>query len=172
MTIHKLFSYISILLCISASAALSEENQQIRLAIVDVGITQKVPSPFLDLLPTAFNKRSEIALLERNEIDKLLREQALSLSFSSAEWVKTGKLWAADAFLILESTKSGSTSLLHLRLTDARYGYKLWDVSIPFTSEPGEYRTQADRLASLTNRKIGNIELAHGDRRNELLLHL
>jgi hypothetical protein len=161
--VRKLFVSFGIpfiYLCLSASIAISADHQQIRLAIVDVGTTQKVPGPFLDLLTTAFTKHSEIALLERDEINKLLKEQALSLSLSSAELVKTGKLWAADAFLMLESSTSGNTSLLHLRLTDARYGYKLWDVSMPFSPKSDEYQTQADLLASLTNRKISNIKLA------------
>jgi hypothetical protein len=144
---------------LSVSAALSQDRQQIRLAIVDVGITQKVPGPFLDLLLAAFNQHPEIALLERTEIDRLLREQALSLSLSNADMVKAGKLLAADSLLMLESGVSEGKALLRCRLVNTSYGFKLWDTSLPFPAKPEEYQIQAGILARQATQKISKITL-------------
>ena len=57
-------------------------KKETRLAVVDVGTKDKAPVAFLDFLTVAFGKQATIALLERAEVDRLLREQALSLSLS------------------------------------------------------------------------------------------
>jgi hypothetical protein len=133
---------------------LSKDNSIAKLAIADLGSYEKVSGSFLDSLLMAFSKHPEIALLERGEIDKLLREQALSLSLSNAEMAKAGKLLAADAFLLLESSKSDGNPFVRLRLIDTRYGFKLWDASLLFPAKSEEYAVESGKIASLTIQKI------------------
>ncbi len=159
--IRKLFVCFVIpsILGFSVAEALSQDHQQTRLAIVDVGASNKAQEPFLDVLTAAFSKQPAVALLERTEIAKLLREQSLSLSMSNADMVKTGKLLAADSLLMLEANTTEGKTLLRCRLVDASYGFKLWDASLPFSAKPEEYRIQAEILARQATQKIGRIKL-------------
>jgi hypothetical protein len=127
------FGILFIFLGFSVSTGLSQDHQQSRLAIIDVGAKDKVPDPFLDVLMAAFNKYPDVALLERTEINKLLREQALNLSLSNTDWIRAGKLLAADSFLMLESTSAEAKAFLRCRLVDTHYGFKLWDTSLSFS---------------------------------------
>jgi len=70
-------------------------------------------------------------LLERQEVDRLLREQRTALfgaggDRDSALAVQTGRLWATDVFLMLESVR-GEDRLqrVRVRLVDAWYGIKI-----------------------------------------------
>jgi tetratricopeptide (TPR) repeat protein len=148
-----------IVLCLSTSA-LSADRQQIRLAIVDVGTKVRVSGPCLDLLLVAFNKHKNVALLERSEIDRLLKEQALSLAMSNTDIIKAGRIWTSDAFLLLESAESKENSVLRLRLVDTRYGFKLWDVSMPFPAEAKEQQVLAATVAESAARIIRKTENA------------
>jgi uncharacterized protein (TIGR03435 family) len=148
-----------IFLGLSVSSALSQDHKQIRLAIVDVGVKEKIPDPFLDVLLAAFNRYPDVALLERTEINRLLKEQALSLSLSNTDFVKAGKLLAADSLLMLESGASEGQALLRCRLVDTHYGFKLWDTSLPFPAKPEEYQIQAEVLARQATQKISKIKL-------------
>jgi hypothetical protein len=161
----KRFGIVFLLFCFfymfPACQLPAEENPPIKLAIVDVGTAEKVSGPFMDLLLVSFNKYPEIALLERTEIDKLLKEQALSLSSSGEDMVKAGKLWTTDAFLMLESSTSGNDNLLRLRLVNTQYGLKLWDTFLFLPASAEEYEQQAEKLAEMTVRKIDNIKVSH-----------
>ena len=56
-----------------SSISRAAEPHPATIAIVDVGTGQKVRQEFLDLLVSAFGKHPEVALLERQEINRLLR---------------------------------------------------------------------------------------------------
>jgi hypothetical protein len=159
-TLSAAFFTFYVFLFFSTTKARAEDNSPARLAIVDVGVADKVPGPFMDLLLVAFNKYPDIDLLERSEIDKLLREQALSLALSNSDVIKAGKLWSTDAFLMLESIKSEKDSFLRFRLVDTRYGFKLLDASLPLPANPEERQRQLEMLAKSAAQKIKNSKIA------------
>ena len=84
-TLILLFSFF---LLIAVPGPAAEDGASINLAIVDVGTANKVPASCMAQILVAFNKYEDIALLERSEIDRLLKEQALSLSMSNTDIVK------------------------------------------------------------------------------------
>src|SRR5258706_9164142 len=102
LSLRILFFMSTLLLAASAQAAT-------RVAVVDVGVTDKVPSVFLDLVLIELGKQPDFALLERTDVNRLLREQALGLGISGEQAVKAGRLWTADAFLMLEASTNGAT---------------------------------------------------------------
>jgi hypothetical protein len=160
-TVRKLFVAFGIpfiFLGFSVSAALSQAHQQIRLAIVDTGAGDKLPPSFLDLLLVSFTRYPGIALLERTEVDRILTEQALSLSFSGTDALQAGRIQATDAFLMLESAKSDKSTFIRVRLVDTRYGLKLWDALIPFSAEPKSIE-QAKKLAESVAGKLSNFNV-------------
>ena len=139
-----------------------------KLAIVDVGTKEKVPAGFLEFLLADLSKHPDVALLERTEIDKLLREQNLGLAISaqvnSADAVKAGRLWAVDAFVLLEAEKpTGKQIPLRVRLVETRYGIKLWDFLILLDEDPGKFQQQAGLLAQVVPQHLNKLRCSKDD---------
>src|SRR6266536_49045 len=80
-------------------AQLTTGAPRIRLAIV---AEDKSLAPALDLLTAELSTNSQLALLERAQIDKVLAEQALSAA-NGRDVLKLGQLLGADGLLILET---------------------------------------------------------------------
>lgn len=156
------FLFLSLFFIIqTVSRIIAEDISTAKLAIVDVGTQKKVPEPFMDLLLVAFGNYSEITLLERTEINKLLREHALALSMSGnidKDVIKVGRLWATDAFLMLEVPKdSGSDITVRIMLVDTHYGLKIWDSAFILNSQLKTYQNQAAILANATAQRLAKI---------------
>lgn len=136
----------------------SETDARFRLAIVDTGEIDKLPPSLLDLLLVSFNNYPDISLVERTEVDKILREQSLSLSFSEKNALQAGRIQFADAFLMLESAKSDKSAFVRIRLVETRYGLKLWDALTPLPAGP-EAKEQAQKLAEFAAGKLRNFNV-------------
>lgn len=125
---------------------------------MDVGTRQSVPVQFMDLLTVTLSQKREVALLERHEISRLLREQALGLAMSgqidSVEVVKAGKLWTVDAFLMLEAN---TNQTLRVRLVDTRYGLKVWDSFFAIGNDAKEFEARAQVLVKGAIYRLANL---------------
>ena len=146
----------------SSFAQDAKAKKETRLAVVDVGTKEKAPLAFMDLLTVAFGKQPNIALLERADVDRLLREQALSLSLSNPTQgtaaVKAGKIWAVDAFLMLESLPTAKgPPRLRIRLVDAHHGMKILDATWLLSGDGKQYPEQADTLALSATQKLAGF---------------
>ena len=149
-----------------------------RLAIVDVGGADKVPATLLDLAVVELGKQPSLALLERADVNRRLREQSINLRTSGAQAVQAGRLWAVDAFLMLELERKTNqqSSALRIRLVDTRYGLKLWDTFWPVeTNAPAQAGRLAAavvaRLTKLTCRANEPITVAVSAFRSEEISH-
>ena len=137
-----------------------------KLAVVDVGPQEKLPPAFMDLMLVGLGNQPQLALLERTELTKLLREQALSLHMAepvnSADAVKAGQLWAVDAFLMLEAGKPSDKKEIpvRVRLVDAHYGLKLWDGTILLSPNAAKYQESIDLVVKRSVQKLAL--LSHG----------
>ena len=146
----------------SSFAQEEKAKKETRLAVVDVGAKEKAPLAFMDLLMVAFAKQPSIALLERADVDRLLREQALSLSLSNPiqgpAAVKAGKIWAVDAFLMLEAVPTAKgPPRLRIRLVDAHHGMKILDATWLLSGDGKQYPEQADTLALSATQKLAGF---------------
>ena len=99
-------------------AGLLPAAETVRLALVAEDSSSLEP---LDLLTAAFSTNSQLALLERAQIDKVLREQALA-SANGPDFLKLGQLLGADGLLLLESVKDGTNRFLASRLVAVNPG--------------------------------------------------
>jgi hypothetical protein len=112
-----------------------------KLAVVDVGTATPVPPVFFELLQTSLLESGAVTLVERAELDRVLRERALVLSMSSARdsIVAAGALVAADAFALLEAGGASEEGTpLRVRLVDAHEGVKLSDTVVTLAKAPDE----------------------------------
>src|SRR6266542_6253677 len=90
----------------------------IRLAIV---AEDKSLAPALDLLTAELSTNSQLALLERAQIDKVLAEQALSAA-TGRDVLKLGEVLGADGLLLLQKVKEGTNQFLASRLLAVKPG--------------------------------------------------
>ncbi len=105
----------------------------VRLAIVSESSETAATA---DLLTAEFSKHDNVQLLERTEIEKVIREQQLSLN--NLDCLKLGHLLGADGLLALQSVTEGTNILLNAQLvavkqgvilTDERFGRPSQDIS-------------------------------------------
>jgi hypothetical protein len=95
-----LWSLLSILM---AAPLCAQTNAPVRLALV--AETPDAASA-CDLLTVEFSKNPGVQLLERNEIDKAYREQALSAA--NRDYLKLGQVLGADGLLLVKADTTSS----------------------------------------------------------------
>lgn len=159
---NRLFLMMASALLGVPPSAPAQPAKQIKLAVVDLGAKNKAPAAFVDLLTVACSKQPALILLERDQVDRLHREQALSLSLSKPiqpeTAVQAGKLWAVDAFLMLETDKGAKGPVrVRLRLVDAHHGMKVLDSNLLLEADGKRFPEQADALAKLTAQKLATF---------------
>ncbi|MEW6303289.1 MAG: hypothetical protein AB1705_07455 [Verrucomicrobiota bacterium] len=101
------------------------EGKDVRLAIL--AGQQDQPA---DLLTVALSSETGIALLERAEIERALREQSLSVG-SKQGLIALGEVLGADGMLILEPAKAGTNDFLAVRLIAVRPGVVIGSFQSP-----------------------------------------
>jgi len=120
------------------------------LAIVDLE-TNKVCG---DLLFDALAKRTDIRLVEREQMARILSEQDLSALSSDA--VKVGKMVGADGLIFLED----EADLLHVRLTETARGVRLFDLVL----QPKEARSAIPQMEVQIDRSGRKLRLPEARR--------
>jgi hypothetical protein len=91
-------------LCISlllATRSPAQSNAPARLAII---VETPNASPLSDILTAELSKNPQITLLERNEIDKVYREQGLSAE--NGDYLKLGEVLGADGCCVLAGLRN------------------------------------------------------------------
>ncbi len=134
-----------------------------RISIVDVGMEQNVPAALIDFLYVELSQYPDVILLERQEINRLLQEQRTALfaadgETDSAVAIQTGKIWATDAFLMLESIH-GEDRRKHLRvrLVDAWHGLKIHEYTF-IEPEDDAFESTAAFVARNAHARIGAVK--------------
>ncbi|MHC4168419.1 MAG: CsgG/HfaB family protein, partial [Planctomycetota bacterium] len=94
--------YISAIMTLSPLCAPAQSGDVVTVALIADKAYDLHKSPLISLIEAELSQRDGVILLERAQIDKILREQELSaaglLDRSSA--IKVGRLLRADAFLL------------------------------------------------------------------------
>lgn len=118
-----LFLYSVMAACLSASAA-------VRVAIVS---KPDVPSEAAGLLTAEFSKLPDVSLLERAEMDRILREQSLAAT-SSLNFLKGAGILGADAVLFLERVPSATNEVIAARLAIVKQGAIIHAIRTPWSA--------------------------------------
>src|SRR5512140_1096714 len=83
----------------------------VRLAVI---VEDAPASAVADLLTAELSRRDNLQLLERQEIQRIYREQ--SLSSVNRDYVKLGQILGADGLLFLQIANEATNELLQARL--------------------------------------------------------
>ena len=89
----------------------------VRLAIVPEAAAG---APVADVLTVELSSRPNLQLLERAEIEKAYREQALSVA--NRDFIKLGQVLGADGLLLLTPITQGTNEFMHVRLVAVKPG--------------------------------------------------
>jgi len=151
------------------SKSAGASSGQVRLALVPLASGESLPPEFSALLAVDLSQSPDVALLERERVDRILKEQALSLSLGSEDrgnLVKAGQILAADALLMLAMDKKDNAleSMLRVRLVETRQGFKLLDWNLAFPADVGKFEETAKTLANRTRQYLAAIQGDPGSR--------
>ncbi len=103
------------------------QTQAVRLALIAETADAAAAS---DVLTARLSTNSQIQLLERNEIEKVYREQGLSAM--NTDYVKLGRILGADGLLMLHLSKGGDSRRLMVRLVAVKPGVTLRQLEYPW----------------------------------------
>lgn len=117
-----------------------------------IGIVSRSPaiSKLEDLLVVTLSKRSDLALLEREHIHRLLSEQA-TLTSQVGDFIKVGEILGADGLLVLEKFERAEKSFVSTRLIAVKPGVvlDLSEYSFPIQGEADWSKLFVERLDTL-----------------------
>jgi len=99
----------------------------LRLAII---AEDPALSPASDLLTAKLSTSDQLALVERAQLEKVYREQALAAD--SRDYLKLGQILGADGLLILRVTTETEPQLLNVRLVAVHAGVALAQHDYPW----------------------------------------
>jgi len=107
---------------------ITARGSELKLGIL---CTDSSGAPLADLLTVELARVEGVAVLERAELDRIVREQSLN-RFSGAEVLKVGALAGADGLVILEPRQLSKGVSLNLRVVGVRHGVALgwWDYTV------------------------------------------
>lgn len=105
----------------------AQSTSVVRLAIV---VETDDAAPIEDELTAELSKNPQITLLERNEIDKVYREQGLSAA--NRDYLKLGQILGADGLWLFNVTKTATQTNLAARLIAVKPGVVLASENFPW----------------------------------------
>jgi hypothetical protein len=105
---------------ILAIRLLAQSNAPVRLALIAETDEAAVAS---DVLTAELSGNKKLQLLERNEIEKVYREQ--DLSAGNKDYLKLGQILGADGLLLMDTAKEGTNQFLNVRLIAVKPGVVL-----------------------------------------------
>lgn len=118
---------------LAATVLPAQSNGPVKLALIS---ETDEAAPVADLLTAKLSADPQVQLLERDEIDKVYREQGLSAA--NTDYLKLGRLLGADGLVLLDLVKTGTATNLTARLiavkpgvvlTEDNYSWPLKDLS-------------------------------------------
>ena len=122
-----------------------------RLALVPVADALRST---VDLLTATFSALPEVTLLERAEIERVIREQSLAATLSR-DPLKLGQLLHADGVLLLETNQLGAEMVASARLVAVGPGVVLGEWLVPFpVRDPAGWGTRLATDAAPQLRKL------------------
>jgi hypothetical protein len=116
-----------IVLAAIALQARGQTNVAVRLALVS---ESNDASAAADVLTVQLSGHNDLQLLERNEIEKVYREQGLSAG--NGDYLKLGQMLGADGLLLLNIVRTHQATNLTARLIAVKPGVVLTDGSFPW----------------------------------------
>ncbi len=129
-------------------------------AATKIAIVSDHPGKLSDLLTAELSANSDIELVERAEIAKVLSEQKIAASVLNEKGAfSLGKLISTDLFIVLQNDFEKKTPI-GIIVFDAHNGIRYWDSTLPDEKENGGISACAKFAADAVKEAIGNRQEA------------
>ncbi len=143
------------------------ESRVLRIALIDVSQTDDLPKTLMDLLFVEMSSEEALELVEREEIQKVLQEQKLSLAFGrsivSARSVQVGKLVSAEAIVMLAAEpKENGLQPVRVRIVDTKLGIRYWESRVQWPQKASEIAAWSQALATQIKLELARLRNATG----------
>jgi Ca2+-binding EF-hand superfamily protein len=153
---HMKFFLISLAILISGVRLPAQTNAPIRLALVsEAGETFTAA----DVLTADLSGQKNLQLLERDEIEKVYREQGLSAA--NQDYLKLGQILGADGLLLLEVVRTPQATNLMMRLIAVKPGVILTDGSFAWPLK--DTAQWAGSVSSYLDELVPKLSVQAGD---------
>lgn len=149
-------------LCLSG-AFCSAADSKVSLALI-AGQGSRAPSnSVLDRLEVRMTQEKGVAVLERKEIDRILREQKLSASglVERDSAVRLGQICRADLFLIVERFSTANLVEYRFQFIDTRTGLALGSHFLPAAA----VEKDTEGIVPFLSHALGWLQTPEGERR-------
>ena len=127
---HALRAGALLFVAAAATAVAQSNTAPARLAILT---TDPAAGAAADVLAAAFSESDRLTLLDRSQIEKVYREQALSAANQS--FIKLGQILGADGLLLLQLVTEQTNQFLQSRLIAVKPGVVLAEFRSPWPVE-------------------------------------
>jgi Ca2+-binding EF-hand superfamily protein len=141
---------------ILSTRVLAQSNEPVRLALIAETDEAATAS---DVLTAQLSGNQKIQLLERNEIEKVYREQGLSAA--NKDYLKLGRILGADGLLLFDVVRTPQTTNLMTRLITVKPGVVLTDGSFPWPLK--DTTSWAESVATYLNSFLPKLALLPRD---------
>src|SRR5690242_1043750 len=136
---------ILLIACLMVSMASGQTNKIARLAIISESSEVRTAA---DVLTAELSNHKGLQLVERDQVTKVYREQALSAG--NHDYLKLGRMLGADGLLLLGTSKEVANNFLNVRLIAVKPGAVLAMEQFPYPKNLSEWASQyAGRIIPL-----------------------
>ena len=126
---QKKFIFIVVILVLYLSTNLQSQQkiEEMRIAVLDLnadGVSERTARIVSDMLRTEFVNTGKFTVIERSQMDVILREQGLQQTGCTDQEcaVQIGKLMSARKMLIGSVSTLGTTIIVNVRIVDVESG--------------------------------------------------
>ena len=141
---------------ILSSRLFAQSNEPVRLALIAETDEAATAS---DVLTAKLSGNQKVQLLERNEIEKVYREQGLSAA--NKNYLKLGRILGADGLLLFDVVRTKAATNLMTRLIAVKPGVILADGSFPWPLK--DTASWAESAATFLNSLLPKLALLPKD---------
>ncbi len=144
------------------------EEVPLRVALIDTGENPSVPPALLDLLVVHLSQEKELAVLERQEIDAVFREQgrnfALADGASQNDLVTAGRILGADALVLLSAEPMNDQGLqpLKARIVETGRGVRCGETVLLWSEDAQAIAKQIESATEQITSRLGRVRNSKG----------
>jgi hypothetical protein len=124
-TVREFFAFVWAAIALFAPGIVLGE---VRLAVIDRGRAPEIA----DYLMAKLTRRNELVLIERNEVDRVLQEQAVTMQDARTDYARLGRLLRAEGVIVLSHAQVQQHDLLVATLVSATLGIRLDSYAVPY----------------------------------------
>jgi len=156
--IKNLFLLFSFFLCLNSLKA----EEKMRIAVLDLkadGVSERHARTISNMLRNEFINMFEFIVVERNQMDEILKEQGLQQTGCTEQAcaVEIGKLISARKMLVGEVMPLGESFVITVRIVDVEKGISQFAAKDKAENEDYLYQT-TERIAKELAMKINNYD--------------